>query len=205
MLEPGLYYHIYNRANGSENLFRTDENYYFFLKKYAEYINPIAETYAYCLMPNHFHFLIRVRDVETLLLLPTFGKFKTFQKLNEEENLKFNRHISKQFSNLFSSYTQSYNKVYNRKGSLFIPNFKKKHINNDHYFTKAIHYIHANPVHHKFCKDIHDWKHSSFHSLLSTKPTQLYRDEVIKWFGNIQNFTAFHQQPIDIKMALELE
>ncbi|HRP60464.1 MAG TPA: transposase, partial [Vicingus sp.] len=58
LLETKCYYHIYNRANGSEKIFLNEENYLFFLQKYIEYIHPIAETYCYCLMPNHFHFLI---------------------------------------------------------------------------------------------------------------------------------------------------
>jgi len=54
-LEVEKCYHIYNHAVGNENLFRCDENYRYFLKKYAEHISPIADTFAYCLMPNHFH------------------------------------------------------------------------------------------------------------------------------------------------------
>ncbi len=66
-LLPAKYYHIYNHAIGSENLFRSDENYYYFLKKYALHISPIADTYAYCLLPNHFHLLIQIKDVDSLI------------------------------------------------------------------------------------------------------------------------------------------
>jgi len=65
-LEPEAFYHIYNRANGNENIFFKDENYLFFLKKYKEYISPICNTYCYCLMPNHFHFLIEIKNEEEL-------------------------------------------------------------------------------------------------------------------------------------------
>jgi putative transposase len=51
-MEPAKFYHLYNHANGNENLFRKDENYLFFLKKFAFYINPVADTYAYCLLLN---------------------------------------------------------------------------------------------------------------------------------------------------------
>jgi putative transposase len=47
-LEPDCFYHIYNRANGSERLFLSDDNYRFFLKKYLQCINPIVNTYCYC-------------------------------------------------------------------------------------------------------------------------------------------------------------
>lgn len=61
-LLPDTSFHIYNHANGFENIFREAENYRFFLEKYQLHITPIAETYAYCLMPNHFHLVIRIRN-----------------------------------------------------------------------------------------------------------------------------------------------
>ena len=65
-LIPNSTYHIYNHANGFENVFREEENYRFFMTKYQLYILPIAETYAYCLMPNHFHLVVRIRKRETI-------------------------------------------------------------------------------------------------------------------------------------------
>jgi hypothetical protein len=53
-LEPGHYYHIYNRGNNGENLFVEDENYRFFLDKYAKYCYPVFDTFSYCLLKNHF-------------------------------------------------------------------------------------------------------------------------------------------------------
>jgi len=73
-LQPSRFYHIYNHANGSENIFRDAENYRFFLEKYELYISPVAETFAWCLMPNHFHLLIQIRD-ETTLLAKALPKF----------------------------------------------------------------------------------------------------------------------------------
>ena len=63
---PGTTYHIYNHANGRENLFREDDNYRFFLKQYRKYVNPVADTFAYNLLPNHFHFLLRIKEEEEL-------------------------------------------------------------------------------------------------------------------------------------------
>jgi REP element-mobilizing transposase RayT len=194
-MQSAKFYHIYNHANGNENLFRKDENYLFFLKKFSLYINPVADTYAYCLMPNHFHFLIRVK--EAMELEATFGKFKTFQKLE----LK----VSKQFSNLFSCYTQSYNKVYSRKGSLFMPNFKKKEITSDDYLTSVIHYIHNNPIHHGFTSTINEWPYTSYHAMLLTKNTALKREEVLSWFGGTKRFTEFHSIAHERIPAIEIE
>lgn len=66
MLNFDEYYHIYNHANGDENLFRKEENYSFFLRKHLQHISPIAETIAWCLMPNHFHFLIKIKSEEEI-------------------------------------------------------------------------------------------------------------------------------------------
>jgi putative transposase len=60
-LQPGLYYHVFNRGNNGEDLFREERNYSFFLKLYGKYITPVADTYAYCLLRNHFHVLLRIK------------------------------------------------------------------------------------------------------------------------------------------------
>jgi REP element-mobilizing transposase RayT len=64
MFEAEKVYHIYNRANGRENLFIEERNFHFFLDKYFHHISPIAKTFAFCLMPNHFHIMIRIKAEE---------------------------------------------------------------------------------------------------------------------------------------------
>jgi len=61
-LQTNTFYHIFSRATGEEQLFRNEENYKYFLNKFKIYINPIADTYGYCLLPNHFHLLIKIKD-----------------------------------------------------------------------------------------------------------------------------------------------
>ena len=65
-LKPDTTYHIFNHANGFENVFCEDDNFRYFLEKYWVYIAPVAETYAYCLMPNHFHLVVRIRKQEVI-------------------------------------------------------------------------------------------------------------------------------------------
>jgi putative transposase len=201
LLEPDGIYHVYNRANGFENLFHHDENYRFFLQQWDKYISPIADTLCYCLMPNHIHFIIKNRsegevrryfkfEDDTL----TFGKFQTFQKF-----------LSKQFANLFSSYTQAFNKMHNRHGSLFSPNFKRKIIDDDFYLINLIYYIHRNPVHHGFCSDFKDWKHSSFHRLVSDDSGFLNKQAVFEYFSDKQNFIDSHEDMISLKEEYSLE
>lgn len=189
-MQPDTFYHIYNRANGSESLFRSEENYRYFLQQWVKHISSIANTYAYCLMPNHFHFLIRTRSEDELKInYPVLGKFETFQDL-----ITFR--ISKQFANMFSGYTQAYNKMFDRHGSLFNPNFKKKPITSDSYLTNLILYIHNNPVQHAFSSDIGSWPHCSYQVILANNQTFLMRQEVIDWFGNKEDLITIHNKPM---------
>ena len=205
-LEPDSCYHVYNHANGYDKIFYNDGNYLFFLKKYALYINPIADTFAYCLMPNHIHFAVRIKGMGDLLNLRGGFELSESFKLSECWKAKhLETFLSRQFANLFSSYTQALNKQQNRIGSLFIPNFKRKLIDNDQYFRQIIHYIHYNPVHHNFVKDLRDWRYSSFEAYFSDKPTRLAKDEVIRRFGSKEEFWRFHQMEIDEIIIGDLE
>jgi putative transposase len=95
--------------------------------------------------------------------------------------------------------------VHERKGSLFVPNFKRKEITSYKYLTNVIHYIHSNPVHYGFVKDIYDWPHSSFHTFLSGKNTILKRDDVLQLYGGIDEFIGVHRRVVDKSMILDLE
>ena len=188
-LLPENYYHIYNHANGSDNLFLTPENYRYFLQRFASFINPIADTYAYCLMPNHIHFLIRIKS--EVDLQSAYQRKKNTNDLIPTNDIS--NFISREFASLFSSYSQAFNIQNGRKGSLFMPNFKRKLVETEEYFTQLVYYIHANPVHHGFVKDLSAWAYSSYHAFLSRKQTNLRRDEVLNWFGNVDSFKAFHE------------
>ena len=61
-IEEGYFYHIYNRGNNSEKIFFSEENYAYFLKLLTKYIFPVADIYAYCLLNNHFHILVRIKE-----------------------------------------------------------------------------------------------------------------------------------------------
>lgn len=205
-LIPDTSFHIYNHANGFENVFRETENYRFFLEKYCLHISPVAETYAYCLMPNHFHLVVRIRKCEVIeelirnkkesLATSTLPKFQTLEVFvaSDDEIEKF---LSKQFSNLFSSYTQSFNKVYNRMGSLFVKNFKREPIYNKPHFLSAVVYTHRNPIHHGFCKGFEDWAHSSYNSILYGAETFVEAEKLLKLTGVKEVFIELHKNNLE--------
>jgi len=182
-LETEKHYHIFNRANGNDSIFLSEDNYDFFLRKYKIHIAPICDTFCYCLMPNHFHLLIRFKDDSLIEQLKNF-------KNNNDISL----FLSKQFSNFFSSYTQAFNKQQNRKGSLFLKPFKRKEIKDEVYFRKLIHYIHLNPVEAGLCSKPNLWKYSSFNAISSQKHTNILKNEVIDYFDDLENFHFVHTQ-----------
>jgi REP element-mobilizing transposase RayT len=196
-MEPGEIYHIYNHANGKENLFIEEMNFHFFLDKMNLHILPICYLYAYCLMPNHFHLLVKIKEEEKLIEL--WQSAGTLPKLSCKA---IQNKISKHFANLFSSYTQSFNKKYDRMGSLFIPSMKMQLVDDGNYFLNAVHYIHSNPVHHGFVQNIPEWPYCSYHTFITDIKTNLDRDFVLNEFNGKKNFLKFHQQPIDRKFKI---
>lgn len=61
-LEKGYFYHIYNRGNNKENLFLEEDNYVYFLNLISKYLLPVSDTYSYCLLKNHFHILLKIKE-----------------------------------------------------------------------------------------------------------------------------------------------
>jgi putative transposase len=182
-LENGKYYHIYNRGNNGIDLFYEIENYNHFLRLYEKYIDPIAETFAWCLMKNHFHVLVYIKETPEI----------DITKLEYSSTDKPKAIIaSKQFSHLFNAYTMAMNKRYKRTGSLFEKNFKRKLVASENYFQKLIFYIHNNPVHHKFTEHILEYPWTSYGTIISTKQTKLQRNRVIESFNDLENFKYYH-------------
>ena len=170
----GNYYHIYNRGNNGIDVFLDNDSYYHFLRLYAKYVEPIAETFAWCLLKNHFHLLVRIKDKneidENQLTYNTTEKPKVIDP-------------SRQFSHLLNAYTQAINKRHNRTGSLFETTFERKLVTNEKYLQQLIFYIHNNPVHHGFVKQMSLYPWSSYDTVTSDKPTKLMRAEVIELFS----------------------
>ena len=187
-LEPNKYFHIYNRSNGNEKIFLNSAHYHFFLRKYREHVVPVVDTFCYCLMPNHFHLLIRVKDEAQINQIQTSQEQKTLKPSNLV--------VSKKFSNFFSSYSQAFNKQQNRTGSLFQKNFRRKAIDAEKYFYQLIHYIHWNPVRAKFVAQPSEWTFSSYNVLASSQPTFLEKKEVLGSFMDAENFKFVHSRPM---------
>lgn len=165
ILQRDRFYHIFNRAVGNELLFRSEENYRFFLEKYRTFLAESVETISYCLLPNHFHFFVRV---------------------NDETN------ISTQWKRLFQSYALAYNKAYKRTGTLFERPFKRKEVNQNEHISRLVRYIHQNPQKHGYINDFKDWKWSSFNEVYGQNCNRVTSTFAEDWFLSKSEFDSFH-------------
>jgi len=176
------YFHIYNRGNNKEDIFKEDRNYDYFLKLLSKYIIPVCEIYAYCLLKNHFHLIVKTKsEVE--------GKS-----------------ISQGFSNMFNTYSKAINKSYCRTVSLFTDRFSRKKIDNEKYLKQLIIYTHLNPQHHGLIDDFEDYKYSSYKSYLSDQSSRLDRPFILSLFDGKLNFEEAHKfRKFEIEEKLTLE
>ncbi|WP_417431669.1 transposase [Halpernia sp.] len=198
-LEEGYFYHLYNRGINGCPVFLNDDNRFFFLEKVEKYLLPIADLYAYCLMPNHFHLIIRIKDNLTseTPLMETLPKFGTLAKL--ETGLHSDKSLaSKQIAKLISSYTQAFNKYHNRHGSLFERPFKRKRIESEDYLTKAIVYVHRNVIDLDY--EMEGYEFCSYKNIVSTAPSPVRRKEIMDLFDGIENFIDVHKRENDYEM-----
>lgn len=194
-LKRGAFYHIYNRGINGENIFKEERNYPYFLNKYGIYLNPVIDTYAYCLLRNHFHLLVRVKT--DLTGNQDLTGLENEKGLHHTDNL-----VSKKFSDLFNSYTKSINKAYNRTGGLFETPFRRIEVTSETYFTHLIWYIHFNPQKHGFVNNFREYPHSSYNSFLAHKKTKLEKEQVLDWFGSEKDFLNFHEsKPIETEFS----
>jgi len=171
-LYPQQYYHLYNRSNNDELIFKSPENYLYFLNRYRRYLEPLVDTIAYCLMPTHFHFIIRIHasDCET---------------------------IPQKIGVWLNAYTKAINKRYQRHGSLFQQHTKAKLISDESYLLTLITYIHQNPIRSELVDKMENWQYSSYPDYIGTRNGTLpQRDFVQTRFSTSEEFIEFSNRPI---------
>jgi len=172
------YYHIYNRGCNKENIFIGDENYIYLLRKIIKYKDEFnISVIAYCLMPNHYHFLLR-QDSEVL--------------------------ISDFMQRVFNSYTKAINKKYGRSGTLFEGKYQAIHIDKENYLIHLCRYIHRNPIEAKLVSNISEWKYSNYLDWLGMRKGKLVdKNFILDRFGSANNYKKFiedeYKEPINFK------
>ena len=175
IIEPGFVYHFYNRGNNKENIFIDERNYLYFLNLMKKYLLIISDVYGYCLLKNHFHILVRIKD---------------YDRLPEKYNVK----VFQPISNMFNAYTKSINKIYKRSGSLFQEHLHRHRVMNQQYLINLLLYIHLNPAKHGFVDDYREYQYSSYNAYMSSDITNIDRDTIFDIMGGKENFVYLHEQ-----------
>lgn len=167
--ESGIY-HIMLRGINQQIIFECDEDKEKFLQTLNHY-KAISEykIFAYCLMSNHIHLLLKV----------------------EKENLDL---ILKRIA---GSYVYWYNWKYKRTGHLFQDRFKSEPVEDDNYYFTVLRYIHQNPVKGGICRKVKDYKYSSYNEYI-TKPNLTDIDFCYSIIDKEQ-FIDFHNELNDDK------
>ena len=205
--EEQCFYHVICKCIDGRKLFLDDNDREFFLKRYQELMEPFINTYSYCLLDNHAHFLIETKNPEDinpyLMQIPkcrlTLTHIKFLRTANQEK--LYHELIKQQFNRLFISHTMSFNRKHQQKGHLFIRPFRRMLINEDAYLTHVVIYIHANPLKHGITDDFTHYKWSSCQALLSDGFTRLKRKEVLDWFGGREMFEKTQSEQAEYYFA----
>ncbi|PAU93878.1 transposase [Aliifodinibius salipaludis] len=182
--KQGKIYHTYNRGNNKQLIFCSTENYLFFLRKMRNHILPEARILAYCLMPNHFHWLVHIQN-----------------KYNQESNS-----LNKEIGILLRSYTQAINKRFSRTGSLFQQGTNAVEINSQIYALTCFHYIHQNPVKANLVNQMEKWPFSSFPDYAGIRDGSLVNKKFAYQYLDIapESFVAESKKAIDPKIIKNL-
>ena len=151
LLSIGHTYHIYNRAVADNLLFPGDENYYLFLSKMQDHILDVAEILAYCLMPNHYHMLIQLKNVD----------------------------LSAAMQKLALSYVVPFNAFFKRSGHLFQGAYQIKFVQDDRYLIHLSRYIHLNPVAAELVVKPENWSFSSVQEYLGLRPVNFIKPKIV--------------------------
>ncbi len=159
-LSEGYIYHVYNRGNNKQPIFFSDENYLYFLKGIQKTIAPYCDILCWCLMPNHFHFLIHA-NADSVIEIKD-GSFPRQQ-------------FSQSIKQLLSSYTKAINKQKGFTGSLFQQKTKAICVTDtDQFYSATIfHYVHQNPMKGGLVKRMEDWNYSSFKDYIGLRNGKL--------------------------------
>lgn len=133
---PNFPHHVLNRSNNKEIIFCDDEDFKFFLRQVKKYKEKFKiKIYHYCIMPNHYHFLLEPSSPESL------AKF---------------------MHGLMLVYAQYIKRKYNKVGHIWQERYKNPVIEKENYLIRCGYYIEDNPRRAGLVENLKDWPWSSY-------------------------------------------
>lgn len=196
-------YHVFNRTNNKEVLFRDDEDHLFFLHCYNRFLAGYLSTYAWALLPNHFHFVVSVADEPAIRSLLRKLPAETLTYLEQQfllRKIDIHQLVRLQWTRAFIAYSAYFNRKYNRKGNLFFRSFKRKAIADKAQLRDTILYVHLNPVKHGLIESWQQYLWTSWKTITrqNYKPVALHLDQLFQVFRSRlmleQQHTAYAEQ-----------
>jgi putative transposase len=178
-LQQSNIYHLFSRGVGKDKVFREEKDYGHFLEIAGKKLLPLTEIYAYCLIPNHYHFMLKVL-AEPIL-------------------------VSKAIGELGVSYAKWFNIKYSRMGALFMSPFKRIALCSDREIAWIPWYIHRNPMHHGLTNDWANYPWSSYSAYVTGKPTRIHTSFLLDFYGGLPAMIKHHEGNANLWMGEDLE
>lgn len=193
----GEVYHVYNRTNNKEKLFKTDRNRPYFLYLLKSKLSSVADFYAYSLLENHFHLLIKIKSEEEIRInLEKIPKSRRriivsqFLEAEDKGNM-IHQLVSSCFSGVFNSYTQAINKFYGRTGNLFTRSYKRSVVTSEWKFDYLMNYVHKNRMKHGLIKTYLNDRWSSYKEIVQENSSIINIEEIFRIYGGKHQFQKF--------------
>ena len=185
-LKPNAFYHIYLSGEHQQTLFKSERAYEQFLQLYIAHTTPIADTYAYCLLPNHFHFFVRIHTL----------KEQIKRWANEHQDIAAFQptYPHEQYAKLLAAYANQVKEPFHQlENQTHIV-----HVSQRQQFAYLIRYIHQNPAFHNYVENFREWRWSSYRALLAERPTRIPVSIVMRWFHSAEWFEELHWETQDV-------
>lgn len=195
------FYHLLFRSIDGILLFNNEKHRGFFLEKFHRFTTNIFDLWAYSLLNNHVHFIIKVKleEVIKLNLLKLSVEERTkpmIRFLEKPDETSFDEVAERHINSFMVSYANTYNNLIERKGGVFQQPFRRSLIAEEAHLQQAVIYVHANAQKHQLVSDFKEHPYNSYREILSGESFCIDCKAVIDFFGGQEKFINLHKEQV---------